>query len=54
MSTTEAANKRQWVDYEGRSFAAVSNSELNLLLENRYSNATKNATNWAVKTFKGM
>ena len=54
MSTTEAANKRQRVDYvEGR-FTAVSNSELNLLLENRHLNTTKNATNWAVKTFKGF
>ena len=38
MSTAEAASKRQRVDYgEGR-FAAVSNSELNLLLENKHSN----------------
>jgi hypothetical protein len=34
-------------------FAAVSVTEMNELLANRHSKATKNVTNWSVSTFKG-
>ena len=33
-------------------FAAISDTELNVLLESHHSKATKTATNWAVSTFK--
>ena len=49
----EVTNESQPFNEGEQRFSTISNSELNSLLENRHSKATKSNTNWAFSTFKG-